>query len=123
MKHGRCAQGVELRIGKAQVLSELDRVRLNAAQMIVGTVVFRLNSKGQGLNRSKMEVSNLFGVFLLCFQAVQIDAVGTVHPVDKRQDEDGELPTERSIDETYASCDHRAQQVVGKRPQVAFFPN
>ena len=92
MQHRSGADGVQLRLIKAEILANLHGIDLHALQVIVRVVIFRLNSEGQSLDRAQVQISDRFRVFLLRFQSVEIRSIGSVNPVNDGQDQDGDLP-------------------------------
>ena len=103
MEHRRSPDGVQLRFVNAKVLANLHGVSLHALQMVVGVVVFGFNRKRQGLDRAQVQIRDRLGVFLLGFQPIQISPVGPVNPIDNWQNQDGDLPPERAVDDAHTT--------------------
>ena len=112
-------QGFQFRAGHAEFLADFDGVDADALQVFVGRVIFGFDGEGQGLDRAQMEVSHLFHVALLVCEFAQIEAVRAVDQVDHRQNEQRRFPVEVTVKPGDHACDCGADQVVGKRPEIA----
>src|SRR5579864_7813207 len=122
VKQGSRANGVQLGFIQTEIFSDLYGIGLNSLEVVVGGVILSLDGQGQRFNSAQVQGRNLFGVFLFAFEAIQVGAIRAINPVDDGQHEDGGLPTKQAIDDAHAAGDERSKQVVGKRPQITFFP-
>src|SRR5436305_13604190 len=85
-----------------------DGVKSHSLEMIVSSLVFGLNGKGEGLNGSQVQVGHLLNVPLLVFQFAQIQAVRTVDDVNRGNKQKRSFPVEFVVEPADRSGDARA---------------
>src|SRR5215469_5358508 len=95
------------------------------SRMILG-----FNSQRQRLDSAHVERGDLLDVTLLhldalflSFETSEVEAIGAIHPIDQGQYQQRGLPSSAPVNDSDQSDGGRANQVVGKRPEVAFRPN
>src|SRR5690242_5377879 len=103
MEHRRSPDGIQLRFLNAKVLANLHGVSLYALQVIVRVVIFCLNGKRQSFDRTQVQIGDRLGVFLFSFQPIQVSSVGPVNPINNWQNQDGDLPPERAVDDAHTT--------------------
>ena len=124
------AQRFDFICRKANFFGDFYGVGSHALQVRVRGVVFGFDGQSQRLDGAHVQRSNLlhvplFNLDALFFglQSAEIQSIGAVHPINQRQNEQRSLPTGALIDDAHQAHRGCANQVVGKRPEVAFLPN
>src|SRR5229473_6389445 len=123
VQHGGRANGVQLGFIQPEVLGNLDRIDLNPAQMIVGSVIFRLDRKGKRLDGPQMQSCNFFSVFLLRSESPQVGLIRAVDPINDGEGQKAKLPADQPIDGAYPTSNQRTKQIIGEGPQITFLPD
>ena len=72
--------------------------------MIVRGVILGLDRQRQRFDGAQMQRGHLFGVLLLVFQALQIEAVGAVNQIHHRSGEQHRLPAHEYWFSRLATC-------------------
>src|SRR5205814_8528389 len=123
VQHGGRTNGIQLSVVHAEVLGNLDRIDLDATQMIVGGVIFRFDSQRKRLDGAQVQRSDFLGVVFLRLEAAQVGLIGPVDPINDGESQKAELPADQPVDGAHSTSDQRTEQVIREGPQIAFLPN
>src|ERR1700674_1943398 len=123
VQHRGRANGMQHSVVQPQVLGNLNRINLHAAQMIVGGVILCFNREGECFDSSQMQGRNLLGVLLLRIQTAEVSLVRAVDPINDRENEKRDLPAKQPVDKTDTTSNQRTQQIIREGPQIAFLPD
>ena len=80
----RGAHRLDFARGHVEHLGQTGRVGLHAPDVDTGHLVFRVDGRGQRFNRRQVQVGGLLHV-ALCLEPAQIDAIGAIGEVDRRE--------------------------------------
>jgi hypothetical protein len=114
----RRPQCVQLRFGKAQVLSDFERVELNALQVIVRGVILGVDGERQRLDSSEVQRIHFHDVFVFLLNPDGMRAIGSVNQVDQRQTDDGDFPLNGVRNGSDQPSHGSAHRVVGQHPAI-----
>ena len=78
MQEGCRPQGVQLRVAQAHLFGNLDRIVLNAAEMIMGGLVLGFDGQGECFNGTDVKSVHLSYVNFFHFQPAYIEPIGAI---------------------------------------------
>src|SRR5213594_3282863 len=123
MQQGGGAQSLELVSAQPHLLGKFSAVNPHTLEVIVRTVVFCFNGERQGFDGSKVEGRHLVDVPLFTLQAVEVQAIRTINPVNNRKEKQGRLPADDAIQAADGTRDCGPYEIVREGPKVTFLPS
>ena len=111
----RCrAQCFRFVLAQTQFLREFHGVHPHPLQVFAGGFVFGFNGQRESFNCSQVQARDLLCVALLGLQFAEIKTIGSVHEIDRRQNQQRRLPPDMPVQEMHEPGHSGSHHVVGE---------